>query len=201
MGKCAIFLLMFFAVSCEVLTDCPKLVQGKPRGQLVSDQEFSTIKTLFKSNNLPYDSYQFFRLERDDLGIYHARCFQYVNNLKVLSGELIFHFDSRGHYESISGEIVSGIDVDDLPSMSLNEVENLFLNKVKEDHFYAGSRKVMNDCIICELGYFNRNSGISYATPEYLLAWRVRPQKSDYPYAIIIDSEESVISFDNGIRY
>lgn len=201
MGKSVLFLLLFFAVSCEGLTDCPKLVQGKPRGQLVTDQEFSSIKTLFKSNNLPYNNYQFFRLQRDELGFNHARCFQYVNNLKVLSDELIFHFDSRGHFESISGNIVSGIDVDDLPTMELAEVENLFLNMVKEDHFYAGSRKVLNDCITCELGYYNRNSGVSYATPEYLLAWRVKPQKSDFPYAIIIDSEESVISFDNGIRY
>lgn len=201
MKKIFTFLVLVLALSCENLTDCPKLIKGKPEKHLVTDQELNTITTLFRSNNLSYENYQFFRLQIDDIGYHHVRCFQFVNDLKVLSDELIFHFDAHGDYKSLSGDIISGIDVDSSPSMGLSEVENVFLERTRKDHSASVGERFMNECLTCELVYYDLNAGKGLSTPLFVLAWKINSVKSDYPYAIINDSARSVISYDNGIRY
>jgi Zn-dependent metalloprotease len=202
MKRILIPLLLLHFLSCERLKDCPEIIKGKSEDHLISDQELSTVKSLFISNNLNYDNFQFNRLQKDDLGHHHVRCFQYVNNLKILSNDLIFHFDAQGHYYTLSGTIISTMDIEPSPSMDISELREIYLKSLEEDDSYFGSKKkIENDCLRCELGYYNLNAGISYTTPDFRLAWKIKPDKSDYPVAVVNDSEKSLIYYDNGIRY
>lgn len=201
MKRIIIPLLLVLTASCEILNDCPKLIMGKPDGHLVDDRELKTIKILFQASDLPYENYQFYGLQSNMSGQYLVSCHQYVNNLKLWTGDLFFHFDKDGKYESLTGEIVTAIDVGTSPSMDLSEVEARFLETVNDDRFYSNSKRVANGCMICELVYYDLAKMEGGSTPDYVLAWLVKPEKSDYPYAIVIDSDQSVVSYNNGIIY
>ncbi len=201
MKRIIIPLLLVLTVSCEMLMDCPKLVKGKPEGHLVDDRELKTIKTLFGASNLSYENYQFYRLESVISGEFYVSCHQFVNDLKVWTGDLIFHFDKNGKFESLSGDIVSAIDAGTSPSMDLSLVESRYLDRIKEDSFYSNSTSVANGCLTCELVYCELAKSEGGPAPDYVLAWLVKPEKSDYPVAVIIDSDQSVAYFNNGIVF
>ncbi|NLE36191.1 MAG: hypothetical protein GX622_13910 [Bacteroidales bacterium] len=201
MKRIIIPLLLGLTASCEILNDCPKLVMGKPDGHLVDDRELKTIKILFKASDLSYENYQFYGLQSNMSGQYLVSCHQFVNNLKVWTGDLFFHFDKDGKYESLTGEIVTAIDVGTSPVMDLSGVESRFLERVEEDRFYSNSRSVVNGCMTCELVYCDLSKMGGNSAPDYVLAWLVKPEKLDYPYAIVIDSDQSVVSYNNGIIY
>jgi Zn-dependent metalloprotease len=202
MKKAIIILILSQLFGCVFFKDCPDVIKGKPKNHIVSDKDLSSIKSLFSYNGLSLDNYQFYQLQRDELGYAHVRCFQFVNNLKLLSDDLIFHFDNHSIYNFLSGTIISNIEVDSSPTMNVSEVKNIFLKRIDEDDsFYGNKRKIENDCFLCELGYWDLNAGISYSTPDFRLAWKIKSDQSDYPMAIINDSEESIIYYDNGIRY
>jgi hypothetical protein len=198
-------LILIFTIalfSCEDQKTCQEIIMGKPDNHLITDSELSTVKSMFKSNNLNLDNFQVYRLQIDDLGQYHVRCYQYVNNLKLLLNDEIFHFDRLGYYKSLSGEIIDMIDIEPSPAMDIQEVKDIFFQSLEKDKSYSGDKRDIEDgCIICELGYFNLNSGISYTSPDFRLAWIVRPDGSDYPFALIIDPEKALKYYDNGIRY
>jgi len=201
MKRIIIPLLLVLTVSCEMLTDCPKLVKGKPDGHLVDDRELKTIKILFQASNLPYENYQFYGLQSNVSGEYFVSCHQYVNNLKVWSGDLFFYFDKNGRFGSLLGNIVSVIDTGTSPSMDVSEVESQFLRRMKEDSFYSNSKSVANGCMTCELVYVDLAKTSGGSAPDYGLAWLVKPEKSDYPVAVVNDSDQSVLYYNNGIIF
>jgi len=201
MKRIIIPLLLVLTVSCEMLTDCPKMVKGKPEGHLVDDWELKTIKTLFQASDLSYENYQFYGLQCIISGEFFVSCHQYVNNLKVWTGDLFFYFDKNGRLESIRGDMVSAIYAGTSPSMDLSEVESAFLERMKEDSFYRNSKSVANGCMTCELVYCDLSRVRDGSTPDHVLAWLVKPEKSDYPVAVVIDSDQSVVYYNNGIVY
>ncbi len=202
MRKMLILLLLVSFTGCELLKDCPEIIKGKPENHLISDNELTAVRYLITSNNLNSDNCLFYKYEVDYLRYYHVWCNQYVNNLKIFSNDLIFHFDPQGHFESLSGTIISEIDVDPFPVMSSTEARAIYLQKLDEDGSDSDSkRKIKKHCLRCELGYYDLNAGVSYTTPEFILAWKISPDGSVYPSALINDPEESLINYDNGIRY
>jgi len=201
MKRIVIPLLLVLTVSCEMLSDCPKLVKGKPEGHLVDDSELKTIKTLFRASNLSYENYQFYSLECILSGEFYVSCHQYVNDLKVWTDDLFFHFDKNGRFESLSGDIVSAIDAGTSPSMDVTQAESRFLGRMNEDSFFRNSKSVANGCITCELVYYDIAGMSGGSTPDYVLAWLVKPEKSDYPVAVIKDSDQSVLYYNNGIIF
>jgi Zn-dependent metalloprotease len=202
MKKVLVLIILIHLFACEKSQLCSDIVKGKPENHLISDSELNIVTSLFKSNNLSLDNFCVFRLQKDDLGYSHVRCYQYINNLKILSDYVIFHFDKTGHYYFLSGEIIPNIDIKPSPSMDVREVISLFLQSVKNDDFYSTSiKQIENGCISCEIGYYDLNAGISYASQNFKLAWRIRPEESEYPFALINDSNNTLIYYDNGIRY
>lgn len=201
MKRIIIPLLLVLTVSCEMFTDCPKLIKGKPEGHLVDDRELKTIKILFRASDLSYENYQFYMLESIISGEYFVSCHQYVNNLKVWSGDLFFHFDKNGRFESLSGDIISAIDTGTSPSMDVSEVESQFLERMKDDSFYRNSKSVANGCITCELVYYDQAKKGGGSAPDYVLAWLVKPEKSDYPVAVVNDSNRLVEYYNNGVIF
>jgi hypothetical protein len=191
-----------YFVDCVDSKFCSEIIKGKPDGTLISDSDLNIVKSLFESNNLTLDNFLVYKLQKDDQGYNHVRCIQYINNFNVFSNQVIFHFDSQGHYYFLSGDLVSGINIKTLPSMCSQEAITLFLQNVKKDDFYNRNIKQIEDgCFLCELGYFDLNIGTSYAEQNFKLAWWIRPKGSDYPYAYINDTGHTLIYYDNGIRY
>ena len=201
MKRIFIPLLLVLMVSCEMLSDCPKLVKGKPEGHLVDDRELKTIKILFGASDLSYENYQFYGLQSIASGEYFVCCHQYVNNLKVWRGDLFFYFDKNGRFEGLLGDIISAIDTGTSPSMDVSEVEARFLGRMKDDSFYSNSKSVANGCMTCELVYYDQAIMEGGSTPDYVLAWLVKPEKSDYPVAIVNDSNQLVIYYNNGVIF
>ena len=202
MKKVLILIILIHLFACEKSKLCSDVIKSKPDNHLISDSELKTVISLFKSNNLNLDNFLIYRLQKDDLGYTHVRCYQYINNLNVFSDDVIFHFDKQGHYYFLSGELISNIDIKPSPSMDVREVIKLFFHNVENDGFYSNNKKQIEDgCFLCELGYFDLNAGTSYASQNFRLVWRIRPEESEYPYAFINDSDNTLIYYDNGIRY
>lgn len=201
MKKYIFLLILLQLVSCETGKFCSDVISGKP-DHLISDKELVAVKALFKSNNLSLDNFQVYRFQLDDLGHHHVRCYQFVNDINVFSNEVIFHFDKTGHYYFLSGEIISEINIDPSPGLDQQSVIRLFLKRGEADEFQGENLKDLEDkCFSCEIGYWDLNTGISYADTDFRLAWRIKPEGRDYPVAIINDEENKVIYYDNGIRY
>jgi hypothetical protein len=191
-----------YLVNCADSSICHLVIQGKPGNYLISLSDLETIRTLFDSNKLSLDNFVIKWFLKDDLEYFHVGCHQYINNLNIFSDDVIFHFDPQGHYISISGEIISYMKVRSVPSLCIGRVIELFLQNVENDGFYSRNLQQIKDgCISCELGYWDLNSGISYADQNFTLAWRIKPFNSYYPWALINDMSNSLIFYDNGIRY
>jgi hypothetical protein len=200
MKKIAVLLALICLFSCEDLKNCPDVIKGKPENNIVSEADFNTINSLFSGNNLNIEIFLPYRIQSDELGHKHVRCYQYVNNLQVFSDEVIFHFNAQNQYYSLSGEIISGINKSPDSGMSRKDAERLFLKLADEDGRY--SSKDLNDkCLQCELGYYDMNAGTGTGAHDFKLAWKIKPEDSDYPYAFINDTDKLGIYYDNGVRY
>jgi Zn-dependent metalloprotease len=200
MKKIAVLLIFICLISCEDSRFCADIIKGKPDNNLIVESDFNTVKSLFSTNNLSLDNFLVYRLQKDDLGYKHVRCYQYVNNLQVFSDEVIFHFNAQNKYYFLSGEIISGINISSDPKMSKNEAMKLFLELVDDDGYYT-SNSLKDECFQCEIGYYDLNAGTGNETHNFKLAWKIQREDSDYPFAYINDTDKSKIYYDNGIRY
>jgi Zn-dependent metalloprotease len=203
MKKILIPVFLFLLIACENSSEisniCPDCIKGKPENHLISAQDLNTVKFLFSSNNINLDNYRVYEFGKDDIGMRHVRCYQYVNNLNLLNELLIFHFDAFGKFKSLSGNIISDIDCDSIPLMDISDIKTMYLQKVGEDSAKnIDKTKIKNGCILCESGYYNVNAYISFSTPDFILAWKVKPEGSTYPFAYINDSAKTVIKYING---
>ena len=86
--------------------------------------------------------------------------------------------------------------------MSTWEVGKMFLQNIKNDSYNRDKINQYEDgCFSCELGYYDLNAGIGYASQNFRLAWRITPEGSEYPVAYINDSDNSLIYYFDGIIY
>jgi Fungalysin/Thermolysin Propeptide Motif len=200
MKKLPILLILVWLSSCEVSNFCTDIIKGKPDYILINESDYNTVKSLFSTNDMSLDNYFVYRLQKDDLGYNHVRCYQYVNNLQVFSDEVIFHFNSQNQYNFLSGEIISEINISPDPKMSKNEAVKLFLELVDDDGFYT-SKSLKDDCFLCEIGYYDLNAGSGDSAHNFKLAWKIHQEDSDIPFAYINDTDKRKIYYDNGVRY
>ncbi len=203
MRKILIPVILFLAFACENSIEnssvCPDCIKGKPENHLINAQDLTTAKFLFSSNNINLDNYRIYEFGIDDIGYRHVRCYQYVNNLILLNEKLIFHFDALAKLKSLSGTIITDIDCDSIPSMDISDVKKIYIQKVGEDDApNIDKTKIEDGCLLCEFGYYNVNAYVSFSTPVFILAWKVKPEGSAYPYAYINDSTRTVINYYNG---
>ena len=200
MKKIAVLLIFISLISCEDSKFCTDLIKGKPDNNLIVESDFNTVKSLFSTNNLRLDNFLVYRLQNDQVGHKHVKCYQYVNNLQVFSDDVIFHFNEQNKYDSLSGEIISGINISSDPKMSKNGAMKLFLELVDDDGYYT-SNSLKDECFQCEIGYYDLNAGTGNETHNFKLAWKIQREDSDYPFAYINDTDKSKIYYDNGLRY
>jgi len=196
----SIILIQLFACENENVNICSDLIKGKPINHLISDQDLNTVQSLFKSNNLSLDNLLVYKLQSDNLGNTHVRCYQYINDLIVFTDDVIFHFDKQNHYYMTSGELISSIDIKPYPSMNTWQVGKSFLQIIKNDGYNGDILKQFEDgCFSCELGYYDLNAGTGYTSQNFRLAWKIIPKDLQYPVAYINDSDNSLIYYFDGI--
>lgn len=189
-------LLFILIISCNQsdYDNCLEDISDSPNNHLISSSDFDLAKSLFEFNNIDYSRYQFFEYTKDYLGSYHVKFNQYINNLKLFSGSAIIHFDKDKKFKSDSYNLIEQIDLDTKRSMNIDNVVQIFFNKVFENT----QTNISNLCFDVEFGYFDLNSGISNATNNFIKAWKVTLKNSKFPLALINDTTSEIVYFDNG---
>jgi len=196
-----IFLFISF-ISCQKDKNknnyCVNDISDYPSRALLTDNELKSIGALFDYNQMNYANYQFYKFQTDELGQQHVKCFQYINNLKIFTNDLIFHFGQNNRYSSLSGDLIKAISLDVKPQMAPGEIIDIFIDQVGKDHYYSTS-EIINSCFETEFGYYDLNAGTSYKPNLFTKAWFVKPKGREYPIAYIDDSKNSLIYYFNGI--
>ena len=200
MKKLPVLLILISLISCEDSKYCTDIITGIPDQNLINESDLNTVKSLFGTIGVSLGNFLVYRFQTDQLGGKHVKCYQYVNNLQVFSDDVIFHFDAQNKYYFLSGEIISGINISSDPKMSRNDVVKLFLGLADDDGQYT-SNSMKDECFQCEIGYYDLNAGTGNETHNFKLAWKIRREDSEYPFAYINDTDKSKIYYDNGIRY
>jgi hypothetical protein len=210
--KIKLVLLVIIAVglfSCEKTTIIPEdsrcinLIVDNQNELLLNVQQLDTIKSLFERNNLNYSNLQFFKIDSTPYGKY-AEAYQYVNNLKLFTDEMIYHFDLNSSLTFMSdSQRVTTINLINVPRLTTGQVRYLFMKELEKDHFYTNTSNSADSieikCINVEFGYYDLNAGTSFQPKKYTIAWRVHPSYQEFPYAYINDRTGNIIYYFDGI--
>lgn len=215
-------LMCFCFLSCEKNenenTYCVNITRNSPTVTILSESEINAIKYLFNHNQLDYTKYQFTLFQEDELGYRHVRCNQFANNLSIFTSDVIFHFDGDDKYSSLSGDLISTINLNAKSSMKHDDVVEKYIDIVKHDEdFLAWLRllvemaevdetveiitleDIIEGCFDVEFGYYDLNEGISYANEKFTKSWKIKPTTRKYPYAYLNDENLEIIYYDNGV--
>ena len=152
---------------------CVNTIKNSPKNTTLSKSEMNVVKYLFNRNQLDYTKYLFTRFQKDELGNHHIRCFQFANNLIVFTSDAIFHFDKNDNYYFLSGDLINTINLNTEPSMMQDNVVEKFLGEIKQDGFYKENTEIISGCFDIEFGYYDLNTGISYAEEKFTKAWKI----------------------------
>ena len=176
---------------------CVKVIQNSPTVRLLSESEMNVIRSLFESNRMAYANYQFYQLDTDDLGFHHVKCYQFVNNLRVFSEDLSFHFNKNNAHYLSSGNLINSIGLDAKPSLNQNKVAEIFIRKIEQENAAMVDATVLKGCFEIELGHI----GLDDSSGKFAKAWKAKPTDRDYPYAYINDDNSEILFYDNGVRF
>jgi hypothetical protein len=198
--------LCFSFISCEKYENesqyCVNKIHDSVTTNSLPQNQIDSIKYLFDYNHLDYTKYQFYSFQLDELGYHHVKCYQFKNNLKLFTNDLIFHFNEKNSYYYLSGKLIEKVSLDSKSTMNYNSVVTKFISALDQDKdFFVGKEIIKNDCFDLEFGYYDLNTGISNSLENFTKAWKIKPTNKDYPYAYINDMNSVVIGYDNGIRY
>lgn len=172
---------------------------GKPDHHLISQKELDITMQLFDANNLTYDSCQFYGFTEDQYGNTHIACYQFVNNLKVFTDPIFFHFNQSGVLTSLTNEVITGIDFYSAALMTDEDVVYLFLSRLDADDEYFGDKEeVRGGGFVIEYGYYDLNAGTGDSTNNFTMAWMVIPN-STFPSSYINDVTQEIIYYHSGI--
>jgi len=194
-----IFILLF---SCkddkeanEIRDYCYEDVTHVPGEIIIPEADYELATYLFEYNNIDYSNYQFYRVHDEPSGEHHIRCYQYRNNLKVFSNNLVFHFDENDAWYRTSGEIINEIPLDAEVRMSKKLVIQKFTEALLKDNSCHYTKEGIDTCCFkIELGY----SGDFLPASEEIIftrVWNVTIKHKEYVFAKINDNTTEVIGY------
>ena len=157
---------------------------------ILPQKQLDSINTLFIYNHLDYTNYQFYNFQRDELNYHHVKCYQFKNNLKLFTNDLIFHFNEKNNYYFLSGEIIGNITLDTNFKLNKNNVVATFIHAMEQNNDLSEEKNV---CFDLEFGYYDLNSGNNTTSKNFTKAWKIKPTNKDYPYAYINDNSSTII--------
>ena len=183
-------------------------IPQNPHG--IDANEVQTVNGLFKINNIENSTLRYYGYRHDSLQTYYEPYAlkdekvvfvqQYINGLPLLTGDMSYVF-LEDKFSGKGGELTLGTSLDNKPTLSLEDLRNLFLNSAQAFDGYGD--KFKDTCLSAEFGYYNLNAGTSYAPETLVKAWRVviknSERASQYPQACYQDNG-TLLYYDNGIR-
>jgi Zn-dependent metalloprotease len=214
----------FSILSCEKNGNenfyCVNTIKNSPTITALSETEMNKIKYLFIHNHLDYTKYKFTQFQEDELGYRHIRCYQFANNLIIFTSDAIFHFDKNDNYSSLSGDLIHTINLNTNSQLPQDKIVGKYIDIVKHDEDFLEWLRllvemakvdetvemitledIIEGCFDVEFGYYDLNTGISYANESFTKAWKIKPTNRKYPYAYINDGNSEKIYYDNGLRW
>lgn len=76
-----------------------------------------------------------YRVQEDDLGMTHVRCYQYYKGVRVEGGELIVHLSAALEVSSVSGAVVCDVQVDTRPIISTRAAARIAKEDFESDGY------------------------------------------------------------------
>ena len=194
-----VFSMMHYSCKTKTIQNdyCVRVIQNSPSASVLPESETNVIKSLFNSNRLDYTKYQFYQLDTDELGFKHVKSYQFIDNLRVFSEELSFHFNQNDTYYLLSGHIIHSTGLDAKPSLNPNKVAEIFIQKIRQEKASLVDTNTLKGCFEIELGYV----GFDDSNEKFTKVWKAKPMDKEYPYAYIKDDTSEIIYYDNGVRY
>ena len=179
---------------------CYNWKQNSPSDKLLSANEEVLADNLFSSNNLSRANLQFFDFSvSSQTNTTYVKCHQYVNGLKVFTGDLVYLFDSNGKFEQVFGDVVSSISLSNTPTSQPQNLAGTFNDSIKADtQIQAYKNEILAECTNLEFGYFDENAGDGSASPSYIKAWWLTYDAYS-PEMIVNDQTGDVYYYFNGI--
>jgi Zn-dependent metalloprotease len=182
---------------------CVNTIKSSPASTILPESEMETIRRLFDRNQMDHTKYLFYRLQKSETGQYHVRGWQFANNLSVFQSDVIFHFDPSGEYSSLSGHLVSDINLDAKPRMKRDEVIEKFIDEARQDRYLymqdVSPENLKDCCFDIEFGYYDLNGGIPNTDENYIKAWKVQLSEGGYPFAYVNDGNGGIVYYFNGV--
>jgi hypothetical protein len=174
--------------------------------------EITIVNELFRTNGIDNSRFRYNQYRNDSFQTLYSPYTkydekivgvdQYVNGLRLFRGDLAYIFwnDQLNHQ---SGALSNGTNLGTFPHLTTGQVRKLFLSDL--EHFDNAGDKFKDSCFKAEFGYYNLNSGISYAAENLVKAWKLTPKYTDpgwgeYPIAFYQDGDGKLISYNNGIE-
>jgi Zn-dependent metalloprotease len=182
-----ISLVIIIAGIAFYLTLIQKSASQTP-AHLIPSAQIARMEALMKQNGKSLEGLQAYRFEKDEIGQTHIRFYVYVKGIRA--DETIYHFNADGTLSSITNEFDASLYSNLLttPKITADQAIQIAANKIK------------NSSLIASKEFWNKNIG-NPGAKDIVLAWRVNPNNSSSPYAIIDAETGEIIYFDDGIRY
>jgi hypothetical protein len=170
----------------------------------LSDSDYNLIISLFISNSIAKPNFRYTRTYHDSVqtynGIYDFRnvyIIQYANGVPIFTESLNFLF-KNGTFESYSGKLTNGTNLNTAPALTLGQLRKLFIDDIE---FFDHNGSQYNDsCFNAEFGYFNLNAGTANNSENLVKAWHLTPKFNSYPEAYYQDNSGQRIYYFNGIE-
>jgi hypothetical protein len=200
--KKQVFILLF--ISCFIF------VSAFAIGSELTIEELSIVEKLFKINNLKHDeNIKVVRVQETKLGATVITCDQFYKGLLHFNGQFNYTFrpDGTSRRQSYLAEILikhQEVDINIDPIISKDEVSQLFVENFRSYEWPIKSKETEKMLLELDtyslhivLGIFDKRRGIPPA--NYILAWKVRLDDREYPYAIFDANNGSFLEDDCGI--
>ena len=186
-----IVVLVLVVVAGYVITSQSLLVSRIDNiNHKVASKELSLAQELFENNNVDFSTLAIRSVGKDRHGNTHIGADQIYKNLRIITNDLIYHFDESGVITSVSGVVIDEINISTDPNISINEAVNLVKHRMSSSYILTG-----------ELGFFDLNAGSGNTKVNFTLVWKMKPRLSEYPYAIVDAYSGEILRYDDGIRY
>jgi hypothetical protein len=184
----------------DLPVNAPPIIEATP----ITQQQIDTIKTLFATNNLPANQYQFvyysaWAVSADSFQV-QTTANPFVNGLPVFADQQVFNF-INGIYSASSSYLTTEVAAsnDTAGHQRLTNLRNAFLQHVSEAVIYwplqnakptvPSPAAYADTCLWATLGYIDQSAipGNPYTPGHLIKVWQVTPANSNYPTVFVRD--------------
>jgi hypothetical protein len=181
----------------------PFVMQSVSEDRKFTLQDSLTALGLMSSNNLStsgflFYAYQYYNAlnQNNQMALYQITLAQQIRNgLPIFFQDITLAFENGKLNQPLptSPFLVNNISLDNKPSLSLQRLRDTFIkvDNLREGHDIS----IKDSTLVAQLGYYNTNLDFSNLPANFIKAWYVHPQHSDWPKGYFRDDTGSVFWF------